>query len=107
MAAASTRSFPRSGSACNQATTSGGLKSLKLLQITASHDKRRPRPGSTRAAGYNLDPMRETRDDTQPRFVPEVRSELLRSQLRRWTDQVASDGKAADLFELGMWLRSF
>jgi hypothetical protein len=51
--------------------------------------------------------MRETRDDTQPRFVPEVRSELLRSQLRRWTDQVASDGKAADLFELEMWLRSF
>ena len=50
---------------------------------------------------------RETRDDTQPRFLPEVRSELLRSQLRRWTDQVAADGKAAELFELEMWLRSF
>jgi hypothetical protein len=50
---------------------------------------------------------RDTRDDTQPRFVPEVRSELLRSQLRRWTDQVAAAGKAAELFELEMWLRSF
>jgi hypothetical protein len=50
---------------------------------------------------------KDSRDDTQPRFVPEVRSELLRSQLRRWTDQVASCGKAAELFELEMWLRSF
>src|SRR5512144_789277 len=49
---------------------------------------------------------KEARDDT-PRFVPEVRSELLRSQLRRWTDQVAAAGKAAELFELEMWLRSF
>jgi hypothetical protein len=49
---------------------------------------------------------RDTRDDT-PRFVPEVRSELLRGQLRRWTDQVAAAGKAQELFELEMWLRSF
>jgi hypothetical protein len=38
---------------------------------------------------------------------PETRSELLRSQLKRFTDQVAAAGKAADLFELEMWLRSF
>jgi hypothetical protein len=50
---------------------------------------------------------KEPRDDTTPRFVPEVRSDLLRSQLRRWTDQVAASGKAAELFELEMWLRSF
>ena len=49
---------------------------------------------------------KEPRDDT-PRFVPEVRSELLRGQLRRWTDQVAAAGKAGELFELEMWLRSF
>jgi hypothetical protein len=49
---------------------------------------------------------KEPRDDT-PRFVPEIRSDLLRSQLRRWTDQVAASGKAAELFELEMWLRSF
>ena len=39
--------------------------------------------------------------------MPEVRSELLRGQLRRWTDQVAAAGKAKELFELEMWLRSF
>ena len=49
---------------------------------------------------------KEPRDDT-PRFVPEARSDLLRSQLRRWTDQVAAAGKAGELFELEMWLRSF
>jgi hypothetical protein len=49
---------------------------------------------------------KEPRDDT-PRFVPEIRSDLLRSQLKRWTDQVAAAGKAAELFELEMWLRSF
>jgi len=38
---------------------------------------------------------------------PEVRSELLRNQLRRFTDQVAMAGKTAELFELEMWLRSF
>lgn len=37
----------------------------------------------------------------------ETRSELLRGQLRRWTDQVAAVGKADELFELEMWLRSF
>ncbi len=38
---------------------------------------------------------------------PEARSELLRNQLRRFTDQVAMAGKTAELFELEMWLRSF
>jgi hypothetical protein len=37
----------------------------------------------------------------------ERRSELLYSQLRHWTDQVAVAGKADELFELEMWLRSF
>jgi len=37
----------------------------------------------------------------------EPQSELLRSQLRRWSDQVAGVGKANELFELEMWLRSF
>jgi hypothetical protein len=37
----------------------------------------------------------------------EARSELLYGQLRRFTDQVSASGKAADLFELEMWLRSF
>jgi hypothetical protein len=49
---------------------------------------------------------REPREDW-PRIVPEARSELLRGQLRRWTDQVAAAGKAGELFELEMWLRSF
>jgi hypothetical protein len=38
---------------------------------------------------------------------PEARSELLRTQLKRFTEQVASAGKATELFELEMWLRSF
>jgi hypothetical protein len=37
----------------------------------------------------------------------EPQSELLRSQLRRWSDQVAAAGRARELFELEMWLRSF
>lgn len=45
--------------------------------------------------------------DQAPRTAPEARSELLRGQLRRWTDQVAAAGKAGELFELEMWLRSF
>jgi hypothetical protein len=49
---------------------------------------------------------KEAREDVA-RSVPELRSELLRTQLRRWTDQVASAGKAGELFELEMWLRSF
>jgi hypothetical protein len=49
---------------------------------------------------------KDNRDDT-PRYVPEVRSELLRGQLRRFTDEVGAAGKAAELFELEMWLRSF
>ena len=35
------------------------------------------------------------------------RSELLRGQLKRFTDQVSAAGKARELFELEMWLRSF
>ncbi len=50
--------------------------------------------------------MAPARDDGA-RTMPELRSELLRAQLRRWTDQVASVGKASELFELEMWLRSF
>jgi hypothetical protein len=38
---------------------------------------------------------------------PEARSELLRGQLKRFTDQVAAASKARELFELEMWLRSF
>jgi len=34
-------------------------------------------------------------------------SDLLHGQLRRWSDQVAAAGKADELFELEMWLRSF
>jgi hypothetical protein len=49
---------------------------------------------------------KDVRDEAQ-RPVPETRSDLLRGQLRRWTDQVAGSGKAAELFELEMWLRSF
>jgi len=37
----------------------------------------------------------------------EPRSELLRTQLRQWTEQVVAAGKTAELFELEMWLRSF
>jgi hypothetical protein len=42
-----------------------------------------------------------------PEVRLEVRSELLRGQLRRFSDQVAAAGKARELFELEMWLRSF
>ena len=35
------------------------------------------------------------------------RSGLLRRQLRRWTDRVAAAGKADELFEVELWLRSF
>jgi hypothetical protein len=45
--------------------------------------------------------------DEAPRSAREARSELLRGQLRRWTDQVAAAGKGTELFELEMWLRSF
>jgi hypothetical protein len=46
--------------------------------------------------------------DEGPRGGPhESRSDYLRAQLRRWSDQVAAAGKAAELFELEMWLRSF
>jgi hypothetical protein len=48
------------------------------------------------------------RDGDEPRGGgPETRSELLRGQLKRFTDQVSATGKATELFELEMWLRSF
>ena len=50
---------------------------------------------------------KDARDEAPRSTVPETRSELLRGQLRRWTDQVAGSGRAAELFELEMWLRSF
>jgi hypothetical protein len=50
---------------------------------------------------------KDTRDEPPKSTFPETRSELLRGQLRRWTDQVAGSGRAAELFELEMWLRSF
>ncbi|OFV88024.1 MAG: hypothetical protein A2V74_08660 [Acidobacteria bacterium RBG_16_70_10] len=49
---------------------------------------------------------REARDE-HSRSAPELRSELLRTQLRRWTDEVETTGRAGELFELEMWLRSF
>jgi hypothetical protein len=49
---------------------------------------------------------KEPREETS-RTPPEARSDLLRSQLRRWTDRVAEAGKGGELFELEMWLRSF
>jgi hypothetical protein len=42
-----------------------------------------------------------------PRVATGGRSDLLQGQLRRFTEQVAASGKAAELFELEMWLRSF
>ncbi len=45
--------------------------------------------------------------DESSRAASHERSELLRSQLRRWTEQVSAAGKTAELFELEMWLRSF
>jgi hypothetical protein len=49
------------------------------------------------------------RDGTEEARVggPEARSELLRGQLKRFTDQVTAASKARELFELEMWLRSF
>lgn len=35
------------------------------------------------------------------------RPDLLRRQLRRWSDELAAAGKADELFELELWLRSF
>jgi hypothetical protein len=49
---------------------------------------------------------RDGRDEAG-RSAPEVGSELLRGELRRWTDEVAAAGKASELFELEMWLRTF
>jgi hypothetical protein len=49
---------------------------------------------------------REPREEG-PRVASGGRSDLLQGQLRRFTEQVAASGKAAELFELEMWLRSF
>ena len=46
-------------------------------------------------------------DTKPPETKLELRSDLLRNRLRRFTDQVATAGKAPALFELEMWLRSF
>jgi hypothetical protein len=62
--------------------------------------------GERRRWPYNPPMAREARDEG-PRGAPEAGSDLLRGQLRRWSDQVAAAGKAAELFELEMWLRSF
>src|SRR5262245_33340990 len=35
------------------------------------------------------------------------RSELLRGQLKEWTERVAAAGRTAELFELEMWLQAF
>ncbi|HEY7413395.1 MAG TPA: hypothetical protein VII13_21820, partial [Vicinamibacteria bacterium] len=37
----------------------------------------------------------------------EPRGEYLRAQLREWTEQIVRAGRAKELFELEMWLRSF
>ncbi len=50
---------------------------------------------------------KDARDDGSRVSSAESRSDHLRAQLRRWTDQVAAAGRAAELFELEMWLRSF
>ncbi len=49
----------------------------------------------------------EPRDDGGDRPEREPRSELLRGQLRQWLEQIVVAGKAAELFEIEMWLRSF
>lgn len=49
---------------------------------------------------------KDAREEGKP-APPEGRSDLLRSQLRRWSDQVAAAGKGNELFELELWLRSF
>jgi len=37
----------------------------------------------------------------------QIRSEFLRSQMRKWMESAISSGRTAELFELEMWLRSF
>jgi hypothetical protein len=37
----------------------------------------------------------------------EIRSDFLRAQMRQWMEQVVTEGKTRDLFELEMWLRAF
>jgi hypothetical protein len=65
------------------------------------------RPRVNAEAGYNRVAMGKDGRDEAARMPAELPSELLRSQLRRWSDQVAAAGKGPELFELEMWLRSF
>jgi hypothetical protein len=41
--------------------------------------------------------------------IPEaqIRSEFLRSQMRKWLETAVNSGRTAEMFELEMWLRSF
>ena len=41
------------------------------------------------------------------RAEKEIRSDFLRAQMRQWMEQVVTEGKTRDLFELEMWLRAF
>ena len=50
------------------------------------------------------DPLRA---DEPERAEREPRSDFLRGQFREWMDGVVAAGKARELFELEMWLRSF
>ncbi len=50
---------------------------------------------------------KDLRDEGPRPGLPESRQDVLRLQLRHWTDLVAQAGKASELFELEMWLRSF
>jgi hypothetical protein len=49
-------------------------------------------------------------DDSEVQEVARLEREMpdfLRGQMRAWLEQVAEEGKTAELFELEMWLRSF
>ncbi len=45
--------------------------------------------------------------DDLPRAERGPRSEFLRVQMREWLEQIGSQGKTRELFELEMWLRAF
>jgi hypothetical protein len=50
---------------------------------------------------------RDVRGEDGTRADKEIRSDFLRAQMRQWMEQVLSEGKTRDLFELEMWLRAF
>ena len=50
---------------------------------------------------------RDGRGEDGTRAEKEIRSDFLRAQMRQWMEQVLSEGKTRDLFELEMWLRAF